>query len=217
MTAMITVTITALLALPVGWTAVRSLRTLAYRRGDDEPTSEQPGDRWWVLTATALAATSLATTAVLSPQPLLFLPAVPLVATGGWLAAVDFDVMRLPNRILGPTSALSIVATLAVAVALQAPQIVMLAFLGATLAGGLFAVLHWVTRGGIGMGDVKLVALLGWIISPVSITLLMPALLVGSIGAWIWNTIRRNRGPLAYGPWLLLGAWLSVCTAPLVL
>lgn len=199
-----------LLALPAGWVAVCTLHTVGYRRPDDQPAHPQPGPRWWVLAVTVTAAASVAAAAAAHPHPALFLSAAPLIATGGWLAAVDLDVMRLPNRVLAATAALSVVAALMAAGWLHAPQILASGLLGTVVAGGLFAALHWVTRGGIGMGDVKLAALLGWIITPIGLTLLMPALFIGSVAAWVWNTLHRNHGPLPYGPWLLLGGWAGL-------
>ncbi len=203
----------ALTALPAGWIAVRTLQPLTYRRDDDQPRQQQPGARWWVLWVTVTAAASVATAATLHPHPALFLPAAPLVATGGWLAAVDLDVMRLPNRTLAATATLTVLATLTAASILKTPQILASGLLGAVLAGGLFAALHWATRGGIGIGDVKLAALIGWTITPINLTLLMPALLIGSITAWAWHTAHRTTGPLPYGPWLILGVWIGLVLA----
>ena len=79
------------------------------------------------------------------------------------------------------------------------------------LAGllGMFA-LHWVTRSGLGLGDVKLVGALGCGIA--DLLALCIAVFVAFLLAGIWVTVGRYRRGhrLAFGPFLLAGTWLVV-------
>ncbi len=72
-----------------------------------------------------------------------------------WLAAVDLDVARLPDRILVPAT---IWTTLGVAVTMwiTSPLAGAGASLAAALCGGGFQILHLVGGGKLGFGDVKL-------------------------------------------------------------
>jgi len=62
-------------------------------------------------------------------------------------------------------------------------------------------------REGLGLGDAKLFAAagawLGWQGLPL-------VLLVASVGGLIWALITRQKGELAFGPWLALGFWLGL-------
>ena len=195
-------------AVPIGWWLRRDLETLVYRAADelDHP---HPGPRKWITWTSVAAITSLAATAAFSPDPLPYLTLLPLAITGTWLAAVDLDVMRLPNRVLAPSGALTAAAALIASLITKDPQAVVLALLGALLAGGIYAGIHAATRGGIGYGDVKLAGVIGLALGPLSLTIVWVALLAGTITAALWAKARHHSGPIPYGPWLLLGAWAA--------
>lgn len=188
----------------MGWLLQRDLATLRYRTTAETDLPE-PGRRTWVIwAATAVFATigyKLATVAA----PGLLLPAIPLALAGPWLAAVDLDVMRLPNRILLHTASATIVIIGGVAVTTASATPAVDAVVGSLASGGAFAISHAVTRGGIGYGDVKLAALLGLAIGPLGLQPLWIGPLAGTTAAFLWGKVRRQAGPLAYGPWLLLG------------
>ncbi|MDO4204521.1 MAG: A24 family peptidase [Selenomonadaceae bacterium] len=84
--------------------------------------------------------------------------------------------------------------------------------LSGAAAGGFFLLLRQLSGGGLGLGDVKLAALLGWWLGPercllaiiLSFITAVPvalALLLGGRYGW--------RSALPFGPFLALGAWLS--------
>lgn len=75
------------------------LSSLAYRH-EDEASHPHPGARWWIPVATATASGLLAWRFGVDRWPLL-LPTLPLAWFGPWLSAIDLDVRRLPNRLLG--------------------------------------------------------------------------------------------------------------------
>lgn len=193
----------------------RTLNQLRYRT-PDEHHQPPPGPRRWIIPTTAAAAGLLAHSAATSATPWLYLPLLPLLATGPALAAIDHDVMRLPNRILGPTALASLAGILTATIVLQHPTTAVQALLGAVLAGSVFYLTNRITHGGIGMGDVKLATLIGTTLAPLSLTLVLPALLTGSILAWTIHTIRRTHGPFAYGPWLLAGGLAAAIVGPLL-
>ena len=168
-----------------------------------------------MILATTLTA---ATTAALATVPGIgwaWVAVVPLAITGPWLAAVDLDVCRIPNRTLASTAAATIAALIGLAAVGNTTQAIT-GTIGGIIAGALFAILHAATRGGIGFGDVKLVTVIGLAIGPLGLPIAWMALITGPIAAVIWAKLTRQQAGFAYGPWLLLGAWIAAATALLI-
>jgi leader peptidase (prepilin peptidase) / N-methyltransferase len=120
------------------------------------------------------------------------------------LSAIDAETHRLPNRIVLPSAAAVLAARLA-----TAPE-QWQAWVGASLgAFACFLVFALVVPAGLGMGDVKLMLLLGAALG----TALVPALLLGTLAGGVAALVvlardgRNARGrALAYGPFLAFGA-----------
>jgi leader peptidase (prepilin peptidase)/N-methyltransferase len=130
------------------------------------------------------------------------IPAVALAAVTPELVRVDLREHRLPNRMVVPGIVAGLVAAVAGWSALP------------VLAGVAFAGFLWLLglRGGVGMGDVKLAALLGLASPTLAVAVAAPlvAFLLGGVAA---STVllRRGRGHrIAFGPWLLAGYWAVV-------
>ena len=196
----------------LGWGAVlrTQLGRLTYRTAD-ETSRQLPGPRWWLLPVTAASVTAIAG---LAGRPGWgWITVAPLALTGPWLAAVDFDVCRIPNRVLAPVAAGTLVALILVAGLQHDIAVVWVGMLGSLVAGGIFAAIHFLTRGGIGFGDVKLAAAIGLALAPNGLSTVWVALLAGSIIGALWALITAQKGSFAYGPWLLSGAWLAVIIA----
>ena len=130
------------------------------------------------------------------------IPALYLAAVTPELARVDLREHRLPNRMVVPGLAVGLVAC-----ALGRSAVPVLA----ALAFGGFLWLLGIA-GGIGMGDVKLAALIG-LGSPslaIAVTAPLAAFVLGGVAASI-VLIRRGRGSrIAFGPFLLAGYWMAV-------
>ncbi|MGB3954702.1 MAG: prepilin peptidase [Brooklawnia sp.] len=132
------------------------------------------------------------------------------------LVAVDARTTWLPIRASRFATGCLLVAML-VTGALDRPQVLLGAVLGGALAGGLFALLWWLT-GALGFGDVRLAAMAGGLTGLGSIELWYTSLLAASIVGACWGLAvrlwrRRHPSPLgkafAYGPGLWLGPWLG--------
>lgn len=140
------------------------------------------------------------------------------------LSIVDFRSYRLPDRILGPLTALALVSFAAVALIEGAGDDFMRAVeagVAATLALGL---LHLAYPRGLGFGDVKLAFVLGlvtgWVSWGAVALALFVAAAVGAIfgvaGAVIaGEPVRGRRMP--FGPFLGAGALLAAVFGPSVL
>ncbi len=181
------------------------VRHLSHRR--PEESTNAPPTVWWLIPLVAAGWGWLIWRLLDAPWPILTLW-LPLSAALAWLAAVDLDVARLPDRILVPAA---IWTTLGVGVTMwiTSPLAGVGAILAAAFCGGGFWILHLVGGGQLGFGDVKLGAVIGAATALVSWTAVLYALIAGCILALAWAAARRRR-ELAFGPWLALGAVLAV-------
>jgi leader peptidase (prepilin peptidase)/N-methyltransferase len=133
------------------------------------------------------------------------------------LALIDLDTRRLPNAIVLPALLAGIV--LLGAAALLRGDLAALA--GAAIGGAalfaLYLLLALVSAGrGMGMGDVKLAAVLGLYLGFLG----WGNLLVGAFAAFLFGglfglalMLARRAGrktAIPFGPWMILGAWVGV-------
>lgn len=186
-----------------------NLATLGYRNAD-EANLPEPGPRRWVVWTSVIVFANLAGAAALSHDPLAYLPLVPLAATGPWLAAVDFDVLRIPNRVLAPTAAATLLAVVGTTVATRDWMALIVPTAAALATGGVFSAVHFSTEGGIGFGDVKLATVIGLAVGSLGVTATWVSVLAGSLTALVWAKASRSKGPIPYAPWLLCGAWSAL-------
>ncbi|WP_339251759.1 prepilin peptidase [Paenibacillus sp. FSL P2-0136] len=87
--------------------------------------------------------------------------------------------------------------------------------LGALCGGGILLLLA--LFGGMGVGDVKLFALLGWIIGwpNVILAFLIACALGAGVGGILqWSGVIQRKQPVPFGPFLALGALLSFLFGP---
>jgi leader peptidase (prepilin peptidase)/N-methyltransferase len=123
------------------------------------------------------------------------------------LAAYDVESRRLPNRITLPVAA--------VAVALRA-AFERDALLEVIVAGVVSFAVFWLMalamRGGLGMGDVKLAGMLGFLLG----SAVVPALVLGVFAGGVWAAILLGSGraglraSIAYGQFLALGGAVAI-------
>lgn len=155
---------------------------------------------WWGMTVDALSAT---------------LVAVPVYAMLGSAASVDAVSHLLPNRLLG-TTAIWLAACGAVAVLVN-PGSIQDAFRAVlcALAVGAIGLLLAFIGSGLGLGDVKLGALiglwLGWHGAPILVASLCTGIILGGLAAILMLLTRRagRKSSIAYGPYLIAGALMG--------
>jgi len=122
------------------------------------------------------------------------------------LAYVDLRVHRLPNLFLVGIFIWAFVRS----VWLGDPDL-LLAGLGALEGGLFFLLIAIIGRGAMGMGDVKLAAGIGALLGhPLVWAGLLLGILLGGLSALVLLALRRigRKDYMAYGPYLVLGAWL---------
>jgi leader peptidase (prepilin peptidase)/N-methyltransferase len=136
------------------------------------------------------------------------LPAYLALAAGGTaLAAVDRATLRLPDRVL---AALAVIGALNLAVV--APGAAGRAAGGAAAYGGCLLAVAVARPAALGLGDVKLAAVLGLYLTWLSWTALLIAAVAGHALAAAYATARRlgRDETFPLGPHLLAGALLGL-------
>jgi len=134
------------------------------------------------------------------------------------LAVIDARTKKLPNRIVYPTLAASAVY-LAVAALAGGPVDLLGAGIGFLAYGGGLLVVALVSPKGMGMGDVKLAALIGLVLGALGLRYVAVAaglgILLGGVGAVVALLAGASRKQaVPFGPFLAAGAVLAVFVAP---
>jgi leader peptidase (prepilin peptidase)/N-methyltransferase len=179
------------------------LQSLARRLVPGVPALRRP------LVGLATAALFVATVAIhYDDGPRLVLGVV-LVAFLVPLTLIDVAVRLLPNRLTGPAAAVAVVAG-----TLMDPGGELERLLAGAAAGGCFLLAALVSPAGMGMGDVKLAAVLGLFLGEEVAVALFVALLAGvAVGLVIIARKGARAGRktvLAFGPFLALGGVVAV-------
>ncbi len=138
------------------------------------------------------------------------------------LTEIDLDVHRLPDRIVLPTFVVIVVLLTAAGGLTGDWWAVLRMLIGAGALFLFYLVIAVVSAGGMGMGDVKLAAVVG----AATAWLGWDALVVGALAAFVLGGLlgivllaagkagRRSRVP--FGPWMLAGAWIGIVLGPTV-
>jgi leader peptidase (prepilin peptidase) / N-methyltransferase len=145
------------------------------------------------------------------------LPAFLFLATAGvLLAVIDLQHRLLPNRVVLPSIAIGAVLLLVAALAEQERDALLRAVLGAVVLFAVFLVLALISPSGLGMGDVKLAALLGLHLGWIG----WGAVVIGGAAGFVIQALLalvllagrriRLRGELPFGPAMLLGALVAI-------
>jgi prepilin signal peptidase PulO-like enzyme (type II secretory pathway) len=157
-----------------------------------------------------LAALSLGAYSVTAKGAIAAFIAVVLVV----VAATDLERRIIPNRIIVPATAAVLVARLAL-LPHDAGEFV----IAALAAGFAFLVLNVMTRNGVGMGDVKLVAFLGAGLG----TGVIGAIAVGcfsifpfALGTLVRGGMAARKSTLPFGPFLAFGALVILIVPRLI-
>lgn len=214
--------------------------------GGSPPASAGAGDRvraiavWllapvafgWLAAVVGPAALAASTLPVAVARWLVLVALVGLAAASIALALIDLAVHRLPNPVV-VASLVAVVPTLAAAALLgggpgtaSAPLAVIggapivRGVIGAVVIGALFLAPALLVPGGMGLGDVKLAVVLGWVLAwfgwgSLAVGVAAMFLLGGGASVVLVLMRRRLRGlRLAFGPWMIAGAWVGIAAAP---
>ncbi|XVV12741.1 prepilin peptidase [Actinoplanes sp. CA-131856] len=168
----------------------------------------KPHWRGYVVTTATGATIAALLAVVIGESPLL--PVYLLAAVPGLLLAmIDLRCLRLPDRIV---ALLALIAGAPLAMLLPSR-------IGPALLAGVVVLGAYLLLPGFGLGDVKLGAVLAFILGfagwpAVLVGVLAPHLINGPIAVFLLLTGRAHRKrPLPFGPALLSGALIAVLTA----
>jgi leader peptidase (prepilin peptidase)/N-methyltransferase len=121
---------------------------------------------------------------------------------------IDLAHTIIPDTITLPGIIAGVVASVAIT-----PVGLSNALVGIGLGGGLFFLVAVLSRGGMGGGDIKLIAMIGAFLGwrAVLVTILLGALSGAIVGvALILLKQKRRKDPVPFGPFLALGALLAM-------
>ena len=192
----------------IGVLIALQLRTLRYRR-PDEQNQPRPKAAWWLIPAATAASWAWLTWHLTNTHWTALVLWLALTATLGWLTVVDLDVRRLPNNITLPAGVWVTLLLIINGITTGSPhQALAAAAVGA--AAGLGAwILHIASRGGLGFGDVKLITILGAALALIHPRLVLPALLAASL-IGILTALLTHRREFEFGPSLAIGSILAI-------
>ncbi|SDX61563.1 leader peptidase (prepilin peptidase) / N-methyltransferase [Modestobacter sp. DSM 44400] len=203
----------ALAGLLLGpWLAATTVR-LATRQPAARPSAARA-----VLTSLASAAALGAGPALAGPRP----AAIALAWFGGAavvLTGVDGAVHRLPDRVTYPAVAVCAAVLLVDAVVTDSGPALLRAVVAALVALAAAAGARLGSPGGFGLGDVKLLGLLGLVLGWAGWGVLMAGVfvgfLLGALGSVLLMTVGRAgwRTAVPFGPPLLAGAYVALALA----
>ena len=136
--------------------------------------------------------------------------------TGVLLTVIDVQHRLLPNRVILPSTGVGAVLLVVAAVGEQSWSALLRAGLGAAVLFTVFLVLALIAPSGMGMGDVKLAALvglyLGWLGWPAVLLGAAAGFVVQAVLALGLLAVRRIglRSELPFGPAMLAGAAMAI-------
>jgi leader peptidase (prepilin peptidase)/N-methyltransferase len=154
----------------------------------------------------------------IGPAPLL-LVLLPATILGILLAVIDLRCLRLPDPLVGLLAAATVLPLSVGALLTGEPSRLGRAVVAALLGGTLYLIIAVLPGAGLGLGDVKLAAVLGFTLGFVgwpalAAGLVVPHLINGPIALALLLTRRaQRRTALPLGPALLTGALVGVLLA----
>jgi prepilin signal peptidase PulO-like enzyme (type II secretory pathway) len=169
----------------------------------------------WIGTQIAVLLSSIAMLATWGPRAVLlpFLWLVPVVITA---AVTDLRTMLIPKRVVWVGLAIGFATIAGVSLWLDEPGLVTNAVIGSAIYFGLLFVMHVISPGGMGFGDVRLALVLGLYLGWIDWRLPLFGLLLGNLAYLVYavpQRIARGREGAkfsAFGPGLAMGTLLAV-------
>ena len=132
------------------------------------------------------------------------------------LALIDLDHRLIPNRLLFPSIGVAL-TLLTVGALIDGSGLRLLRGVsGGVVYFGFLLAVAFLSRSGFGMGDVKLALLLGLFLTFVGWDVLLVgmvlAILLGGVASVLLLVFseRSRKAKFAYGPYLVVGAWMGV-------
>lgn len=169
-----------------------------------------------------LALTGIVAGIILCAEFLLFSYSVPkilryliLLEAMFIIAWIDHHERRIPNKILLVMLAVRMLILIVewLFVPSMGMALLISSSFGMLLGGGMFLLVHFLSRGGVGMGDVKLFAVTGWYVGTSSIMSLVFLTVMVSAGYSIIMLILKKvklKEEIPFAPFVLAGTILTM-------
>ncbi len=179
----------------------------------------RPGLAGWTALLSAVSAAVIGAS-VGREWSLVFL--VPLVPVCVALAMIDWQTRLLPTRLVLPAHAVAIVVATGVAFADNDTDSLVRALVAMLVVRSIFWVLWWFRSSGMGFGDVRLSALLAFVLGYLGWAELVIGMYAGFVVFIVPGLavaiVRRNKSflktRLPFGPAMIIGALLGVAVGP---
>lgn len=139
-----------------------------------------------------------------------------LAAVSVALALIDIDVHRLPDRIVVPSYVVGVVLLGAASALSGDGASALRAAIAMVALAAAYFLMALVYPGGMGLGDVKLAALIGLYLGftgwgALAVGALSAFLLAGIFAGILIATGKATRkSGIPFGPWMLAGAWIGI-------
>lgn len=130
-------------------------------------------------------------------------------------AVVWFDVRekRIPNRVTAGLGIYALLVALGILVIGDNESRLIQALAMTVITVVSFAGLLWLAPNSIGMGDVKFVVVLAFLMSLASPAIFVYSMLVTALIGGVWGLVqllRKNLNDFAYGPSIVMGVWVGI-------
>ena len=129
------------------------------------------------------------------------------------ITRIDLEHRIIPNRILAPLAAAALILT-----AMFEPHQLLEHLIAGAAAGGFLLAAVLAHPGGMGMGDVKLAAVMGLVLGRAVAPALLVALIAGTvvgIAVMVRHGVREGRKTaIPFGPFLALGGVVGLFAGP---
>jgi leader peptidase (prepilin peptidase)/N-methyltransferase len=138
------------------------------------------------------------------------IPLLVLVGFGARLSAIDLKEHRLPNQLVAWFTAIQLAALIALSLeGINKLKTPLLVAIGTT---AIYLILFILSRGALGMGDVKfafpLGLTVGWYVPEMWLIAIFSSFLCAGVVALIGIAAKRitRNSPIAFGPYMFLGS-----------
>jgi leader peptidase (prepilin peptidase)/N-methyltransferase len=173
--------------------------------------------QWWIVSvAVALASAAMCwrTAGPAVDEIVMLVGWLLIIQLGALLSLIDLAVMRLPSDlVVGLAAVVGSCAAITAWLAVR-PHGLGLSMVGALIAGGFYLLLALVLPSQIGLGDVRLAAVLGaalgiggW--SPIVLGVILPYVVVFPFAVAYLLRGASRKAQLPFGPFLVAGAVLA--------
>lgn len=150
----------------------------------------------------------------------LVLAWINFIVIGIALSVIDFKYHRLPNKLTFPLFCIGFFTILLDAIYQHQLHQLKTALIASVLLTIFYFALNMLSRGGMGMGDVKLAASIGLITGylglPYVLTASFAAFFIGSMVGLFMIVIRKatRKTPIPFGPFMIIGTISSIWLTP---